>query len=298
MPSLKDLRDRKKSVESTRKITSAMKMVAAAKLKRAQDQAVTARPYATAMATMLFNLIDEVKGSGTTPKLMTGSGTDEVTLVVVLSSDRGLCGGFNNSLIKEVRLFINSKLSAGKKIKILCVGRKGRDLLRRDYGRFIIDTLTELNKPRPSFDGATSIQNKILSLFSEGAFDQCVMVYAQFKSAMVQVPTLRSLIPFAPPSTSEIPPIESPQALKALYIYEPDEEEVLEALLPKNLAVQIYLALLETFASEQGARMTAMDAATRNASDMIRQLDLTYNRARQAYITKELIEIISGAEAL
>lgn len=293
MPSLKDLRDRKKSVESTRKITSAMKMVSAAKLRRAQDQAVAARPYAASMASLLSRLTAEASGLDVIPPLMAGTGKDDLILLVLMTSDRGLCGGFNGSLIREARMRIQALQAQGKQVKILCVGRRGRDGMRREFGPLLIDSVTDLGKPRLTFADAQMIGGKILDLFEAGAFDRCILVYSQFKSAMTQISTTDQLIPFqASVGTSE------GIGASALFLYEPDEASLLEDLLPKNLQVQLYKALLETYASEQGARMTAMDSATRNAGDMIRKLDLTYNRARQAYITKELIEIISGAEAL
>lgn len=296
MPSLKDLRDRKKSVESTRKITSAMKMVSAAKLRRAQEQAVASRPYAAAMGALLSRLVKEASGLDNAPRLMTGTGQDQTVLVIVMSSDRGLCGGFNGSLAREARGRIRQLVEQGKTVKILCIGRKGRDQLRREFGHCVVETVSDLGKPRLTFADATLICGKIMALFEQGAFDRCLLIYAQFKSAMTQVPTTAQLIPFVNEDCqADIPPVSG---ASALYVYEPDESTLLEELLPRNLTVQVYRALLETYASEQGARMTAMDSATRNAGDMIRRLDLTYNRARQAYITKELIEIISGAEAL
>ena len=299
MPSLKDLRDRKKSVESTRKITSAMKMVSAAKLRRAQEQAVCARPYAVAMSNLLHNLIEEKAQLDSPPMLMTGTGKDQTVLLVLMTSDRGLCGGFNSTLVKEAKAHIKRFMDEGKQVKVLCIGRKGRDLLKREYASIILETVADIGKPRLTFADARSIAGKISSLFFQGAFDRCVLIYSRFKSAMTQIPTATQLIPFEALSLDEAGAESSPASgSQALFIYEPDESTLLEALLPKNLEVQIYRALLETFASEQGARMTAMDSATRNAGDMIKRLDLTYNRARQAYITKELIEIISGAEAL
>jgi F-type H+-transporting ATPase subunit gamma len=299
MPSLKDLRDRKKSVESTRKITSAMKMVSAAKLRRAQDQAVAARPYAASMASLLVRLTKEAGGLDQIPVLMAGTGKtgkDETILLVLMTSDRGLCGGFNGSLIREARVQIQALQAEGKQVKILCVGRRGRDGMRREFGSQVIDSIVELGKPRLTFADAQTVCGKIVGLFEAGAFDRCLLVYSQFKSAMTQISTTEQIIPFEAAKTAGSEPVVA--GVSAQFLYEPDEGTLLEALLPKNLQVQIYRALLETYASEQGARMTAMDSATRNAGDMIRKLDLTYNRARQAYITKELIEIISGAEAL
>ena len=225
---------------------------------------------------------------------MAGTGKDETVLVVLMSSDRGLCGGFNGSLIREARAQIQALQAAGKHVKIFCVGRRGRDGMRREFGSLLMDSVVDLGKPRLTFADANMIGDKILSLFEAGAFDRCLLVYSRFKSAMTQISTTDQLIPFQAALKGD----QQKTGANALFLYEPDEATLLEALLPKNLKVQLYKALLETYASEQGARMTAMDSATRNAGDMIRRLDLTYNRARQAYITKELIEIISGAEAL
>jgi F-type H+-transporting ATPase subunit gamma len=276
-----------------------MKMVSAAKLRRAQEQAVCARPYAMAMSHLLHNLIQEKDQLDASPMLMAGTGKDQTVLLVLMTSDRGLCGGFNASLVREAKSQIKRFMDEGKQVKVLCVGRKGRDLLKRDYAATIIETVADIGKPRLTFADAQGIAGKISSLFFQGTFDRCVLIYSQFKSAMTQIPTATQLIPFESMSLAEVN-VESSAVMgqQALFVYEPDESTLLEALLPKNLEVQIYRALLETFASEQGARMTAMDSATRNAGDMIKRLDLTYNRARQAYITKELIEIISGAEAL
>lgn len=295
MPSLKDLRTRKKSVESTRKITSAMKMVAASKLRRAQDQALAARPYAEMMDKMVSSLSGESEALDTPLPLLSGTGKDHVHLVVVATSDRGLCGGFNSSIVKEARRTIQSLLNKGKEIKIICIGRKGRDQLRRDFSSHIIENIFDIGKPRLSFDDAQNITDKILTLFHEQAFDVCTIVYNKFKSAISQEVQVQQLIPLQKGASEAKVASEN---LQALYEFEPGPGEVLESLLPRNLSIQVYRALLENAASEQGARMAAMDNATRNAGDMIKKLTLTYNRARQAYITKELIEIISGAEAL
>lgn len=293
MPSLRDLKDRKKSVESTRKITSAMKMVAAAKLKRAQDQALAGRPYALHLKNLLGNLMADLGHSPEIPPLLAGTGKDQTILYVVITSDRGLCGSLNSSLTREVKSYIQKDLLDGKKVKIFCIGKKGRELLRRDYHNLIIDTWIDVNKPRPNVAKGEKILKQILAWFDSGEFDRCVLCFSQFRSAMVQEPALNTLIPLE----YDRDPQESPSH-GSLYIFEPSAHHVLESLLPQNLKVQVYNALLESFASEQGARMTAMDSATRNAGDMIRRLELTYNRARQAHITKELIEIISGAEAV
>jgi F-type H+-transporting ATPase subunit gamma len=293
MPSLKDLRVRINSVKSTQKITSAMKMVAAAKLRRAQEQAEAARPYAERMERMLGSLAASMAGREGAPALMAGTGGDTVQLVVVMTSDRGLCGGFNSTIVRGARRLIRELLASGKQVKILCVGRKGRDQLKRDFGSQIIGTIEEIAKPRLTFDAADRVAQRIARMYEAGEFDVCTIIYNRFKSAMTQFVTIQQLVPFAPAAAST-----ETSSTGATYEYEPDETEILAELLPRNLSVQIYKALLENGASEQGARMTAMDSATRNAGDMINRLTINYNRSRQAYITKELIEIISGAEAL
>jgi F-type H+-transporting ATPase subunit gamma len=293
MPSLKDLRVRIRSVRSTQKITSAMKMVAASRLRRAQEQAEAARPYAERMERVLGSLAGRMAGLPGAPPLLVGTGKDETHLIVVATSDRGLAGGFNASILREARRRIRELESAGKTVMILIIGRKGRDGLRRDYGRMIRDSLTEVGRRRLSFDEARDIAERILVLYEAGAFDVCTIIYNRFRSAMTQIVTVQQLIPFAVPTAAE-----EAAPTGAIYEFEPSEEEILAELLPKNLAVQIFTALLENAASEQGARMTAMDNATRNAGEMIKRLSLNYNRARQANITKELIEIISGAEAV
>jgi F-type H+-transporting ATPase subunit gamma len=290
MPSLKDLKIRINSVKSTQKITSAMKMVAAAKLRRAQERAEAGRPYAERMERMLGSLATAMAGREGAPVLLVGNGRDQVHLVVVMTSDRGLCGGFNASIVRGARRFIRELDAAGKEIKILCVGRKGRDQLRRDYGRRIVATVEEIGKRRAGYAAAVEIAERVGAMFEAGEFDVCTVFYNKFKSAMTQIVTQAQLIPFVAAGGSEGEGVP--------YEYEPDEQEILAELLPRNLAVQFYRALLENAASEEGARMTAMDSATRNAGDMINKLTINYNRSRQAYITKELIEIISGAEAL
>lgn len=296
MSTLKELRTRITSVKSTRKITSAMKMVAAAKLRRAQEQAEAARPYAERMERMLGSLAASLKESDGAPPLLAGSGDDKTHLVVVASSDRGLCGGFNVNIVRSARQLI-AKLSAeGKEVKVLCVGRKGNDQLKREYGSHITDTITDVGKPKLEFTQADTVGHRISTMFAEGEFDVCTLIYAKFQSAITQEVTRMQLVPFAIPEVEE--EAEAQGGVPAIYEFEPEEEEILADLLPRNLSVQIYRALLENAASEQGARMTAMDNATRNASDMIDDLTIFYNRTRQAVITKELIEIISGAEAL
>ena len=295
MPSLKDLRVRIRSVQSTQKITSAMKMVAASRLRRAQEQAEAARPYAMRMERVLASLAAGMVGRAGAPRLLAGTGKDETHLVIVATSDRGLAGGFNASILREARRRIRDLDNAGHTVKILTIGRKGRDSLRRDYARLIHDSLTEIGRRRVSFEEARDIATRVLALFDGGGFDVCTIIFNRFRSAMTQIVTAQQLIPFAPPSSGA----DGASGLAgAVYEFEPSEEEILEELLPNNLAVQIYTALLENAASEQGARMTAMDNATRNAGDMIDRLTMNYNRTRQAVITKELIEIISGAEAL
>jgi len=293
MPSLKDLKLRINSTKNTQKITSAMKMVSAAKLRRAQEQAEAARPYAERMERVLGRLAAAAAGRDGAPALLAGNGKDQTHLIVVMSSDRGLCGGFNSSIARGARKLARDLKGQGKTIKILCIGRKGRDQLRREFPNEIIGTIEDIGKPRLTFTAAESVATRILAMFEHGEFDVCELVYNRFKSAMTQIVTVQQLIPFALPAANENDPAGATD-----YEYEPDELEILSSLLPKNLGMQIFRALLENNASEQGARMTAMDSATRNAGDMINKLTITYNRSRQASITKELIEIISGAEAV
>ncbi len=295
MPSLKDLRVRINSVKSTRKITSAMKMVAASKLRRAQTAAEQARPFAERMERMLGALASSLAGQTGAPALLAGTGRDDVHLVVVVTSDRGLCGGFNGQIVRNARGLVNDLLREGKAVKLLCVGRKGRDQLKRDFAKLIVDTFEGLGRKGITFVEADQVADRVTAMFQAGEFDVCTVVYNKFKSAISQVPTRQQLIPFAVP---EAKAEEAAAGARALYEFEPSEEEILEDLVPRNLAIQMFRALLESFASEQGARMNAMDNATRNAGDMINRLTLRYNRTRQAQITKELIEIISGAEAL
>ena len=293
MPSLKDLKNRITSVKSTRKITSAMKMVAASKLRRAQDAAEHARPYADRMARMMASLCANLIITDTTPKLIAGTGKQDVVLLLVVTSDRGLCGGFNGYIVREARRLIRQLEAEGKQIKLLCVGRKGRDLLRRDHANKIVGFFDDLGRKRLGFADADRVTARILTLFEAGEFDLCHIVFNRFKSAISQIVTVKQIVPLAPDHTSA-----NENAPQAVYEFEPDSETILAQLLPRNLAMQIYGALLESAAGEQGARMTAMDNATRNAGDMINKLTLNYNRSRQASITKELIEIISGAEAV
>ncbi len=300
MPNLKDLRNRITSVKSTQKITSAMKMVAAAKLRRAQEQAIAARPYAERMERMLGSVAASVAGTQGAPKLLVGSGADVRHLVVVATSDRGLCGGFNSTIVRDSRSFIRALRADGKEVMVLCVGRKGRVQLMRDFGALIVDSIDDVGRPRLGFDDAQGIANVVLGMFDDGTIDVCTIIYNRFVSAISQIVTRRQLIPFAAgeAAANENEAPGEAQAGRAVYEYEPDEAEILAELLPLNLSVQVFRALLENAASEQGARMAAMDNATRNASDMIDALTLKYNRTRQAAITSELIEIISGAEAV
>jgi F-type H+-transporting ATPase subunit gamma len=292
MPSLKDLRNRIASVKATRKITKAMQMVAAAKLRRAQESAMAARPYSERMATVLANLSSSMEGRDDAPQLLAGTGRDQTHLLVVCTAERGLCGGFNSSIARLAREHADRLMAQGKTVKIITVGKKGNDILKRLYGRFIIDTVDLRAARTLAFSHAQGIAQKVLKLFEDGQFDVCTLFFAEFKSVISQKPTALQLIP------ASVAGGKTPDLGGAIYDAEPDEGEILADLLPRNIAVQIFRALLENAASEQGARMSAMDSATRNAGDMIDKLSIRYNRQRQAQITKELIEIISGAEAL
>jgi F-type H+-transporting ATPase subunit gamma len=296
MASLKDLRGRIGSVKQTQKITSAMKLVAASKLRRAQEQAEASRPFASRMGDMLANLAAGVADVQGAPPLLAGTGADNVHLLVVATADRGLCGAFNSSIARGARRRIRELQEQGKGVKLLCVGRKGRDALRRDYGHLIEDTIEGVGRRRLEYAEARAIAERLERLYQEGGFDVCTIIYNRFRSAITQELTFHQLIPVAPAAVEESEAAR--EEVKAVYEFEPSETEILEELLPRNLAVQIYGALVENAASEQGARMTAMDSASRNAGDMIDRLTLTYNRTRQAQITRELIEIISGAEAI
>lgn len=292
MPSLKDLKNRITSVKSTRKITSAMKLVAAAKLRRAQEAAEASRPFAEKMAAVLSNLADAAKDSPTAPKLLIGTGGDQTHLLIVATAERGLCGGFNSSIVKLARERIKALKAAGKTIKILTVGKKGREQLNRDYGDLMIGHVDLSGAKSIGYAHAREVADQVFSLFDKGAFDVCTLFFNQFKSVISQIPTAQQLIP------AEFGETAADETTQTPYDYEPDEEAILADLLPKSVTTQIFSALLENGASEQGARMAAMDNATRNAGEMIKKLTLEYNRSRQAAITKELIEIISGAEAL
>lgn len=293
MPSLKDLKIRINSVKSTQKITSAMKMVAAAKLRRAQEQAEAARPYSERMDRMIASLAGKSTGVGG-PKLLAGTGSDTTHLLVVMTADRGLCGGFNTSIVRAARNRIRALEGEGKTVKVLCVGKKGKDQLRRDYSRLITDSIEGVARRNVEFASADEIGGRLIEMYENGEFDICTLIYNRFQSAMTQIVTLQQVIPASVPNAAN----DDGNGAAGLYEYEPDEEGILAELLPRNVATQVFSALLENTASEHGARMTAMDNATRNAGEMIDKLTLTYNRTRQAFITKELIEIISGAEAL
>jgi F-type H+-transporting ATPase subunit gamma len=293
MPSLKDLRLRIASVRSTAKITKALQMVATAKLKRAQEAAQAARPYATRMASVIANLASGATAGSGGPKLIAGTGSDDVHLLVVLTAERGLCGGFNTNIVKLARAEIRRLREAGKTVKILTIGKKGADALKRQYGAMIVGHVDRRLERRVTAEGAASIAREITSRFENAEFDVATLIFARFKNLLTQTPTATQLIPAKAPADAPAIDLQG-----ASYIYEPEQDEILEALLPRYLSTVILSALLETEAGFQGAQMTAMDNATRNAGDMIRSLQLRYNRARQAQITKELIEIISGAEAL
>jgi F-type H+-transporting ATPase subunit gamma len=294
MPSLKDLRNRIASVKATQKITKAMQMVAAAKLRRAQEAAEAARPYSQRMSSVLSNIATAVGDGGEAPALMAGTGKDQTHLLVVCTAERGLCGGFNSQIARFAREHIRRLLREGKTVKIICVGKKGYDILRRDYATLIIERIDLRDAKTIGFVHAEPIARRIIQLFNEGQFDVCTLFYSEFKSVISQVPTALQLIPAAAPAVAET----TSAANGAIYEYEPDPSEILSDLIPRNISVQVFRALLENAAGEMGAKMSAMDNATRNAGDMINKLTITYNRQRQAQITKELIEIISGAEAL
>lgn len=294
MPSLKDLRNRIASVKATQKITKAMQMVAAAKLRRAQEAAEAARPYSERMGSVLANITQAIGGGGDAPALMTGTGKDDVHLLVVCSAERGLCGGFNSQIARLARDHIRKLLADGKQVKIICVGKKGFDILRRDYASMILDRVDLREVKTLGFVNADAIAKKVIHLFNEGGFDICTLFYSQFKSVISQIPTAQQIIPAGIASA----PAEAVDGGSAVYEYEPEPGEILSDLIPRNISVQVFRALLENAAGEMGAKMSAMDNATRNAGEMINKLSITYNRQRQAQITKELIEIISGAEAL
>jgi F-type H+-transporting ATPase subunit gamma len=292
MASLKDMRVRLASTKATQKITKAMQMVAASKLRRAQVAAEAARPFAERMDTVLGNIASAVAGSDSAPRLLAGTGADKVHLLVVCTAERGLCGAFNSSIARLARERANALLAQGKELKILCVGRKGADQLRRQFGKYIIEVVELRGIKQIGFAQAQMVADKIVTRFDNNEFDVCTLFFSRFKSVISQIPTALQVIP------PVFEPVAAATGAAANYEYEPEEGEILSDLLPRNLSVQVFRALLENAASEQGARMSAMDNATRNAGEMIRKQTLTYNRTRQAMITKELIEIISGAEAL
>jgi F-type H+-transporting ATPase subunit gamma len=297
MASLKELRSRIYSVKQTQKITSAMKLVAAAKLRRAQEQAEAARPFAERMSAMIANLAAGTRDLPGAPPLLAGTGKDDVQMIVVATADRGLCGSFNSGIVRAVRRRIQELLAAGKQVKLLVVGRKGRDMLRRDHRDRMTDAIEGVGRRRLEYAEAAGLAERLSDMYAAGEFDVATIVYNRFKSAITQEVTFKQLIPVEPPAADGEEEGERGDGLRAIYEFEPDEEAMLAELLPRNLAVQVYGALVENAASEQGARMTAMENATRNAGEMIGRLTLTYNRTRQAMITKELIEIVSGAEA-
>ena len=293
MASLKVIRTRIASVTATRKITKAMQMVAAAKLRRAQDAAQAARPYAERMERVIANLMHAMKDSPSAPPLLVGTGKDQVHLVIVATADRGLCGGFNSSIARFARLHVEQLLLQGKTVKLLHIGRKGFDILKRLYRDKVIDTLDMREVRQIRYENAETIGKRVIDMFNAGEFDVCTLFYSKFVNVMTQRPTRLQLIPAAMPEG-----VEPTNLGGANYEYEPDEEDILKDILPRNVSVQIFRALLENAAGEQGAKMSAMDSATRNAGDMIDRLTLLRNRTRQAQITRELIEIISGAEAV
>ena len=291
MPSLDDLKKRIVSVKSTQKITKAMKMVAAAKLKKAQESAVRGRPYSERMQNIILNLTKSLSDPENAPKLMVGTGKDNTYLCVVMTADKGLCGGFNSNICKLAKNNFEKILKKGKELKIITVGSKGVDQLKRVYGKYIIQKISFKNRKKITFNEAEEVGKIILELFNKNEFDKCIIFYNNFKNVMTQIPQSQQIIPSEQPEKSN-------DIDDNFYDFEPDEEEILEDLLPKNISTQIFRAFLENAASEQGSRMTAMDNATRNAGDLVDKLTINYNRSRQASITKELIEIISGAESL
>lgn len=292
MPSLKDMRNRISSVKSTQKITKAMQMVAAAKLRRAQTAAEAARPFAERMEKVLANLARGIGAGTQAPQLLAGNGREQVHLLVVCTAERGLCGAFNASIVRLAREHANRLLREGKTIKMLLVGKKGFDQLRRQFENDIVELIDLRSVKQIGFDNADPVGKKIIAMFDAGEFDVCTLFFSRFRSVIAQVPTALRLIP------AEIPEVDPGERTGAAYEYEPGEEEILATLLPRNISIQVFRALLENAASEQGSRMSAMDNATRNAGDMIKKQTQVYNRSRQAMITKELIEIIAGAEAL
>ena len=296
MPSLKDIKTQINSVGSTKKITSAMKMVAASKLRRSQEKAEAARPYSSRLEEMLSSLASSAASGEGIIKLLTGTGNDQNYIVVPVSADRGLCGGFNSSINRETFKLVKSLEGNGKKVQLMPVGKKSRDFFNRVMKNQIIESFVDLNVSSTGYESALNISNKLQELYFEGKFDKCILVFNKFKSAISQEVTQQQLIPLDVSNSEKEE--EKENSSNAIYDYEPDEETILKDLLPKNVSIQIFKVLLESDAGEQGARMAAMDNATRNAGEMIDSLTLKYNRTRQAFITKELIEIISGAESI
>ena len=291
MPSLDDLKKRIKSVKSTQKITKAMKMVAAAKLRKAQENAEKGRPYSQKMQNIILNLTRSISDPKNAPKLLVGTGIDKTHLCVVLTADRGLCGGFNSNICKLAKSSFKKILSEGKNLKIITVGSKGLDQIKREYEKYIVKKFSFKDKKQITFKEAEIIGNEIINLFKKNEFDKCILFYNNFKNVITQIPQAQQIVP-----ADKNPIKENEENLS--YEFEPEEDEILEDLLPKNISTQVFKAFLENAASEQGSRMTAMDNATRNAGDLVDKLTINYNRSRQASITKELIEIISGAESL
>ena len=291
MASLDDLRKRIVSVKSTQKITKAMKMVAAAKLRKAQESAEKGRPYSEKMQNIILNLTESISDPLNAPKLLVGTGKEQTYLCVVMTSDRGLCGGFNTNICRLAKNYFLKVLKEGKNLKIITVGTKGHDQLKREYGKHVINKLSFKDVKKISFNEADEVGKIILNLFDKNEFDKCILFYNNFKNVMTQIPQAQQIIPAEKKENSK-------KNDEVFYEFEPDEDEILEDLLPKNISTQVFKAFLENSASEQGSRMTAMDSATRNAGDLVKSLTVVYNRSRQAAITKELIEIISGAESL
>ena len=294
MPSLDDLKKRIKSVKSTQKITKAMKMVAAAKLRKAQENAEKGRPYSQKMQNIVLNLTRSIDDPMNAPKLLVGNGKDQTYLCVVLTADRGLCGGFNSNICKLAKKKFKEILKKGRDLKIITVGSKGLDQIKREYGKHIIKKFSFKNKKQISFEEAEIIGNEIIDLFKKDEFDKCILFYNNFKNVITQIPQAQQIIP----AENNDDTLKKKEEESFSYEFEPEEEEILEDLLPKNISTQVFKAFLENAASEQGSRMTAMDNATRNAGDLVDKLTINYNRSRQASITKELIDIISGAESL
>ena len=292
MPSLEDLKKRIKSVKSTQKITKAMKMVAAAKLRKAQESAEKGRPYSEKMQNIILNLTKSINNTQNAPKLLVGTGEDKKYLCVVLTADRGLCGGFNSNICKLAKSNFKKILGEGKELKIITVGSKGLDQIKREYGNYVIKKFSFKDKKQISFYEAEIIGQEIINLFNKNEFDKCILFYNNFKNVITQIPQAQQIIPAQKEQS------DNNDEKLVSYEFEPDEDEILDDLLPKNISTQVFKALLENAASEQGSRMTAMDNATRNAGDLVDKLTINYNRSRQASITKELIEIISGAESL